>query len=254
MIIVNWIIADDTIEKNPEGKKIPEISTQQELKLTQIGNKKFAAIFKTDDFMKFNVESFYNLMKKAYFSIPNETDDVITYILTYGGNTEDAVFKIERLNKLILSNENNFIFQSNISVDEETKNNSIFDSIKEESIESPFDVERKRKKKVSFPSSKLIEKAKKSVKSHNIIISDSKKDIKRDVDVIESFLRKFIPGKEAWIKKYRKDVLQRWVATFVISPKKAKRIKKAHKVAMNLKKSKRDLTKTKSDLFYDITR
>jgi hypothetical protein len=66
---------------------------------------------------------------------------------------------------------------------------------------------------------------KKNIKNHGIIISSSKKDRRKDEEIIKAFLKEFIPGKAPWIKRYRSMVLDRWMRLYVISKKNAKRYK-----------------------------
>jgi len=257
MISVSLIISDEFSQFNSEGTKLPDVSTVKELKINSTGENLYTVLFRSNDFERFDMEAFYTMMCKVCEAIPNESKDKIEFTAYCCTSGSKVINKLEELEKII-SQDTDIPFSYkrkaplNRNIDPDKPD--FLKDVKELDIYSSFNAEKKKKKKASYPTSKLIEKAKKSVKSHNIIISDSKKDIQRDMDVVANFLKKFIPGKESWIKKYRRDVLKRWISTFVITPKRAKKIKKAHKTALGLKQSKKELLKNKSDLFYDITR
>lgn len=113
--------------------------------------------------------------------------------------------------------------------------------------------EGKMKKKYYGRSSvaKKSTKLKKQIKRHGVIISSDKNARKRDEKVIRAFLKDFLPGKERWIKKYREEVLMRWMATYTISKKQAKRLARAHKEKLKSKSGKKKITKEQA---MDFTR
>lgn len=103
------------------------------------------------------------------------------------------------------------------------------------SVNPEFDSDKKKnregrkKKKMdgkSYNRSRVIREAKhakRSIKRHNIIIA-SKKSIEKDKKILKQFLEDFMPGKEKWVKEYRKEVLRRWMRSYVIKKGEAKRI------------------------------
>lgn len=108
---------------------------------------------------------------------------------------------------------------------------------------------KKKKKKQLSKFSKLVDDGKKSIKAHNIIVSNKGKDFRHDVKILKNFLKDFIPQKTKWAKRYRNELLSRWMGVFVITPKMAKKIKKANKsVSFTRKRPNCD------ELFYDATK
>ena len=111
---------------------------------------------------------------------------------------------------------------------------------------SPFDIDDRPKKKKSssrksYSRSRVMvnsKHAKRDIKRHNIVIA-SKKDFKRDADIIGEFLKDFIPGKSDWAKKYRRKVLVRWLNAFAIREKKVKAMQQDMKRELRAKESKR---------------
>ena len=70
---------------------------------------------------------------------------------------------------------------------------------------------------------------KQTIKKHNLLISKSNSDIKKDIHIIKDFLKDFIPGSARWKKKFRNEILQRWIASYVISKKNMKKFAKMYK-------------------------
>ena len=70
---------------------------------------------------------------------------------------------------------------------------------------------------------------KQTIKKHNLLISKSNSDIKKDIRIIKDFLKDFIPGNARWKKKFRNEILQRWIASYVISKKNMKKFAKIYK-------------------------
>jgi len=102
-------------------------------------------------------------------------------------------------------------------------------------LKSPFDLvnksKKKRKKNRYYGESRVFRNAKNPkqiIKKHNLLITKSNSDIKDDIKIIKSFLKDFIPGSSQWKKKFRDELLQRWVTSFVISKKNLKKFSKIY--------------------------
>ena len=78
--------------------------------------------------------------------------------------------------------------------------------------------------------------AKRDIKRHGILI-ESGKARDKDMEIIKSFLKDFIPGKSNWIKSYRKAVLKRWMNHYAITKKMAKQFDKYSKETQKDKKA-----------------
>lgn len=86
---------------------------------------------------------------------------------------------------------------------------------------------KRKKKKYKFKSIADIKRSKamKMVKKNNILISDSKKLIKKDKKTIDAILKDILPDS---MKKYRKKVRNRWINSLIISRKDFNKIKGKH--------------------------
>jgi len=107
--------------------------------------------------------------------------------------------------------------------DEETEpyGGSIFGSITKE-----VKKEKGRSKRYWISSSiRNAKNPKRNIRRHNIIITD-KEAYKRDEKVIQEFLKYFLPGKSKWIKGYRREIARRWLSSFVIKEKEARKRRK----------------------------
>ena len=73
-----------------------------------------------------------------------------------------------------------------------------------------------------------IKHPKQVIKKHNLLVTKSNSDIKDDIKILKSFLKDFIPGNSKWKKRFRDELLQRWMATYVISKKNMKKFMKSY--------------------------
>lgn len=71
--------------------------------------------------------------------------------------------------------------------------------------------------------------AKRDIARHGIIVYNKKSDLERDRDQIKEFLKQFIPGNKQWIKKFRKDILNRWISMYTISKKMLSVMEREHR-------------------------
>lgn len=93
-------------------------------------------------------------------------------------------------------------------------------------------------KKKEYTTSKVLKAAKspkKAYKRHGVIVCGNKSAIKKDEKIIKEFIKDFFPGNAEWKKKFRKDLLTRWMNTYVISVKGLKQVEK--KYQNNLRES-----------------
>ena len=80
--------------------------------------------------------------------------------------------------------------------------------------------------------------ARKQIRHHGIVVASKRSYIEKDRAVIKAFLKKFIPGKSAWIKQYRNRILKRWMKTYMIDRKTMKKFEKYYRSKKNEKKKK----------------
>ena len=73
-----------------------------------------------------------------------------------------------------------------------------------------------------------IKHPKQVIRKHNLLVTKSNSDIKDDIKILKSFLKDFIPGNSKWKKRFRDELLQRWIATYVISKKNMKKFMKSY--------------------------
>lgn len=109
-----------------------------------------------------------------------------------------------------------------------------------------------KRKKISYNSSRVLKAAsnpRKSFNRHGIIICNNKKAIRKDEEIIKDFLKDFIPGNSKFKKKFRKELLKRWVSLYVISKKKANKMKKYYN-----KSTSNAIKQQKAEQVIDFTR
>lgn len=97
-------------------------------------------------------------------------------------------------------------------------------SKKKSKKKSKADMRRKE-----YPTSKVMKAAKspkKSYKRHGVLVCKDKSAIKKDEKIIKDFIKDFFPGGAEWKKKFRKELLNRWMSTYVISVKGLKMVEK----------------------------
>ena len=70
---------------------------------------------------------------------------------------------------------------------------------------------------------------KRDVERHGVIVYRKKEDLDRDRAMLKEFLQYFIPGDKPWIKRFRKDVLKRWISMYAISKKTLNAMQRAHR-------------------------
>ena len=88
----------------------------------------------------------------------------------------------------------------------------------------------KNRRKSKIKSSKILKEnnSEKAFKKYNVLLTKKKSDIKKDANIIKSFLKDFIPGSAKWKKKLRKELLQRWLTSYAVSKKKLKKFSKLY--------------------------
>lgn len=64
---------------------------------------------------------------------------------------------------------------------------------------------------------------KREISRHGVLIANKKSDIEKDREILKDVLKAFIPGDKTWIKKFRKELLDRWMVVYVITKKSLKR-------------------------------
>ena len=95
-------------------------------------------------------------------------------------------------------------------------------------------------KRKEYPESKVmrtVKSPKKAYKRHGVLVCKDKGAIKKDEKTVKDFIKDFIPGSADWKKKFRRDLLDRWMKDYVISTKGLKKAEKKYKE--ELKSSKR---------------
>lgn len=107
-------------------------------------------------------------------------------------------------------------------------------------------MDNRKKQKKSYPQSRVLGKAnnpKKSFNRHGVIITD-KETKKKDEKILKEFLKEFFPGDAEWKREFRHDVLKRWMKMYCVTKKDLKELEKAHRKAMNSKRSSINTDKT----------
>lgn len=240
-----------------------ELSNHLEIKLNKVDEKLYTILFPVEEFKLVQPVTLFRYAakviegyfkgKKVNFSIlviyANQND---TQLCTHLLELDDLFYafdlpniEYETSNSLVeFLGEDYPIEHGDLEEEEETEN--FVSTLSKAAKKKGKKKKKKKDKKERY--SKLMDEGKKNIKAHNILVSPKdNKDFKHDAKVVKGFLKEFIPQKSKWAKRYRNELLQRWMSVFVITPKMAKKIKKASKVKV-VKRSGRD------ELFYDATK
>lgn len=92
-----------------------------------------------------------------------------------------------------------------------------------------YEKKKKKKKKKIYNSSRILKAAnspKRAYYRHGVLVFNNKKAAKKDEEIIKDFLKDFIPGNSEWKKKFRKDLLKRWIKAYAISKGNLKKLEK----------------------------
>lgn len=124
--------------------------------------------------------------------------------------------------------------------------NDIPDDDDDEDDDTVSFMDTRKKQRKSYPQSRVFGKAnnpKKSFNRHGVIITD-KETRKKDEKILKEFLKDFFPGDAEWKREFRHDVLKRWMKMYCITKKDLKELEKAHRKAINSKRSNVNTEKT----------
>ena len=229
-----------------------ELSNTQEVRLNKT-SAGYSILFSCDTFTKINTSMLGNHLTKMftqYFSQHFVQFEIICMHI----KSEECMEAIIGLHEYCLEMD-----LPNVNYIESKSIEALFSDDYEEEDDEEYDIPFDsfyKKDKPSKTRSRLINDAKKSIKRHNIIISSSRNARKRDEKVIKEFLKEFLAGKADWIKKYRNEMLHRWMDAFAITEKTARKLKRSTNAKANKNKAVH-MTKRllhMHDPFYDINR
>ena len=232
-------------------------STVDEFK-PELVNGDYFILYRISDFGKMSMENFVKSMAEVFEQNLGKDTLINVWIDAYGNLTDERFFdQIVNLNKAFDKiDPSNMMVANSIygDPDDEEDEDSDEDDLTEDekdfmqfynsffpSADKSRSKEKKGSKSKDYSRSRVVansKHAKRDIKRHNIIIA-SKKDFKRDADIIEDFLKDFIPGKSDWVKRYRHKILIRWLNAFAIKEKKVKEIQREMKRDNKEKESKR---------------
>ena len=203
-------------------------------------------MFKKLDPEKF-IENIYNLFDQSFPS-----DQKIFSIQQYIPRAEQDAELKETLTNIYLSfNKRNIksnqtynqnLTETKIDAVNDTKNPdtnindsifSLWENISDEIKDPIKKKERSINKSFIFKNSK---NSKREIHRHGVIISHDKNDLEKDYKTLKSILNEFIPGKSDYIRKFRKDILLRWIKAYSISKKELFKLEKNYKKEINLSK------------------
>lgn len=231
------------------------VSNKEFLKLHKCDDETYSIIYEPEEFKAIETSTIYNMLKKIYRNYFSGGSLLLNIVCLDG---LDCIEEVKKLHELL---ENNPI--ENITYAKTRFIGDLYDVDKFDfedfgkyikRIKKPKKIKSKDDFSISFPkkskkvsASKLVLKGKKSIKRHNIIVGSYKNAMRHDVEVIKDFLKEFIPYKDSWARKYRKEILRRWISSFIISNKTARKLQKRQK-------EKIQVVRKTPDPFYDVNR
>nr|DAX41698.1 MAG TPA: hypothetical protein [Caudoviricetes sp.] len=233
------------------------VSTEDEIKVVDIGTET-KVIYTTNTFMKLDPPStLINLNRILHENVADE----IFAIDFISHSNEDCVedHRYEFIEALNAMDSDDFyligVIKPYKEYDEEEEPELNFDEVEyddddenEDEEVTPFNVfDQPHKKSTNlyvrrssiFSSSK---NPKKQVNRHGILVATKSRHIEKDREMIKAFLKKFIPGKSPWVKRYRNKVLKRWISMYVVDKKTIHKFEKQYQSKRRKKKTDKLIT------------